>query len=114
MKVTTKVAAGALILIALLFLLLMRNLELVRDLTRDHQALFEDRFSAVVAALELIELIEQVEERALKFIVTRDSAYADHLARLSAELAGQLEALNGADLVQEERALLDRLSADFH
>ncbi len=113
MKVTTKVATGALILIALLFLLLVRNLELVRDLTRDHQALFEVRFSAVVSSLELIKLIEQVEERTLKFTVTRDPAYAAHLEKLSAELEATLSHLEVSGLVKGERALLDALSHGF-
>lgn len=113
MKVTTKVATGAFILIALLFLLLVRNLELVRDLTRDHQALFEVRFSAVVSALELIKLIEQVEERTLKFTVTRDPAYAAHLEKLSADLSSVLDQLKSSGLVEGERALLNALSQGF-
>lgn len=113
MKVTTKVATGAFILIALLFLLLVRNLELVRDLTRDHQALFEVRFSAVVSSLELIKLIEQIEERTLKFIVTRDPAYAAHLERLSADLSTALDQLKASGLVEGESALTDALSKGF-
>lgn len=113
MKVTTKVAGGAFILIALLFLLLVRNLLLVRDLTQDHQALFEVRFSAVVASLELIQLVDQVEERTLKFIVTRDKAYAVHLERLTGELEQAIRTQQRAGLHGRELALLNELSQGF-
>jgi two-component system sensor histidine kinase GlrK len=113
LKVTTKVATGAFILIALLFLLLVRNLALVRDLTRDHEALFEVRFSAVVTSLELIKLIEQTEERTLKFIVTRDPAYAAHLERISDEVERAIDRQRAARLSGRELELLDEISREF-
>ena len=113
MKVTTKVAGGAFILIALLFLLLARNLLLVRDLTRDHQALFEVRFSAVVSSLGLIQLLDQIEERTLKFIVTRDKAYAVHLERLMGELEEAIRLQQDGRLLGREQDLLDELDSGF-
>lgn len=109
MKVTTKVAAGAGLLVGLLLVALAQDVTLIRRLASTHRMLSEDRFTAVTITLELLRSMELVEERLLKLSVTRDPAYRDQLDRLGDEFEAQLSAQQSLSLPDEEQAALGEL-----
>lgn len=109
MKVTTKVAAGAAVLVGLLLVALARDVSLVRRLASAHRTLSEDRFTAVTSTLELLRSLELVEERLLKLSVTRDPAYRAQLDRLGAEVEVRVAGQQALALPAEELAEVERL-----
>lgn len=111
MKVTTKVAAGAAVLVGLLLVALARDASLVRRLASAHRTLSEDRFTAVTSTLELLRSLELVEERLLKLSVTKDPAYRDQLDRVGAEVEVRIAGQLALSLPDEELAEVQRLGA---
>lgn len=109
MKVTTKVAAGAAMLVGLLLVALVQDVSLIRQLASTHRMLSEDRFTAVTTTLELLRSMELVEERLLKLSVTRDAAYREQIDRLGNEFETRLSEQMSLSLPDEERAAVDAL-----
>lgn len=113
MKVTTKVAAGAGLLVALLVVALMREMALVRELAQVHRALSEQRFVAVTSTLEILRTLELSEERLLKLFVTRDPAYVAQLERHAAVLRARLDEQSALPLPPEEQHAVEALAASW-
>jgi two-component system sensor histidine kinase BaeS len=113
MKVSTKVAAGAGLLVSLLLVALARDMALVRDLADVHRTLSEERFTAVTSTLEILRSLELSEERIQKLFVTRDAAYAAQLDRLGSELDAQLSRQQTLTLPSDERGAVTALSAKW-
>lgn len=109
MKVTTKVAAGAAVLLGLLLVVVVLNVTLVRHLASAHRTLSEDRFTAVTTTLELLRTLELIEERLLKLSVTRDQAYRDQIDRLGAEVEASLETQRLLELPPAEKKAVETL-----
>lgn len=114
MKVATKVALGAGLLVSLLVFALVREMALVRNLTAVQHTLSKDRFLTVSSTLEVLRTLELSEEHLQKLFVTRDTAYADHLERLSDMLLRRLGGQRVLALPEDERATALALSARAH
>lgn len=111
MKVTTKVAAGAGLLVGLLLVALAQDVSLIRKLASTHRMMSEDRFTAVTTTLELLRSMELVEERLLKLSVTRDPAYREQIDRLGNEFEMRLSEQQSLSLPLNEKAAVDDLRA---
>ncbi len=111
MKVTSKVATGAALLIGLLLIALTRNMALVRDLVDAQRRLTEVRLAAVTSTLEILRTLELSEERLQKLFVTRDDGYAAQLERLGQELDEKLGDYQKLALPEDELASVQALAA---
>lgn len=105
MKVATKVAAGAGLLVGLLVIGQVRDMTLAHELVSVHRTLSEERFNAVTSTLEVLRNLELTEERLQKLFVTRDKAYADQLDRLAATIETQLTLERQLSLPPEEHSV---------
>jgi signal transduction histidine kinase len=79
MRVATKVATGSGLLAALLIGVLAYLVVVVRQLVTANQELTAIHFRTTTVALDLLHQLDQLEEYARKFFVTRDPAYADRV-----------------------------------
>jgi two-component system sensor histidine kinase GlrK len=79
MRVATKVATGSGLLAALLIGVLTYFVLVVRQLVGVNQELTAVHFRTTTVALELLHQLDQLEQNARKFFVTRDPGYADRV-----------------------------------
>jgi signal transduction histidine kinase len=79
MRVATKVATGSGLLAALLIGVVAYLVVVVRQLVTANQQLTAIHFRTTTVALDLLHQLDQLEEYARKFFVTRDPAYADRV-----------------------------------
>ncbi len=80
MRVATKVATGSGLLAALLIGVLTYFVLVVRQLVGVNQELTAVHFRTTTVTLELLHQLDQLEQNARKFFVTRDPGYADRVS----------------------------------
>ena len=96
MRVATKVATGSGLLTALLIGVLAYFVLVVGRLVTFNRDLTAVQFRTTTVALELLNQLDQLQENARKFFVTRDPGYAELVANTRDAFAaglGELEAL---------------------
>ncbi len=110
MRVSTKLALGWGVLIALFVGILAYDLALLNRLARVNQGLSEIEFRAAAVSLEQSRRLAALEEFSRKLLVTRDPAYAARLGELAAEFDGGLRELRFLPLSPDELAEVGRLA----
>lgn len=113
MKVTTKVALGAGLLVAVLLLALARDVALVRGLATAHRTLSEERFSAVTTTLEMLRTLELVEQGQAKLLVTRDADYRVRIDRHAATFEGLLAGQRALSLPETESHAVEAVAKSW-
>ena len=93
MRVSTKVATGSGLLVAVLAGVLGYFALLVRQLVTANHELTAVHFRATTVALDLLHQVDEMEINARKFYVTRDGAYAERVARARDQFAAGLAEL---------------------
>jgi len=93
MRVATKVATGLVLLAALLIGVLTYFVVVVRQLVAVNQELTAIHFRTTTVALELLHQLDELEQSARKFFVTRDPGYANRVADARDAFAGGLAEL---------------------
>ncbi|HVN75122.1 MAG TPA: HAMP domain-containing sensor histidine kinase [Thermoanaerobaculaceae bacterium] len=111
MRVSTRLVTGSGLLVALLGGVLAYQLWLMQQLARANRDLVSRRFRATQAALDLARRLDEFDEYARKFIVTRDPAYAERVGETRAAFTRDLSELGAsvsADAEISETLRLER------
>lgn len=101
MRVSTKVATGSGLLIALLIGVLVYNLALFRELVDVQRDLSTARFSAARSAVEQLRLLNEIEDSLRKLYATRDIEYGTRLSEFAAQFDAELRKLESLDLPEQ-------------
>ena len=109
MKITTKIAFGYGVLIALLLGMLAYQLTVISGTARRSEELAGVNLRAGVLALQLIRNLDQIEEFTLKYNATRDPDYGGQAAATREAFSRTLEEIRLLRLSPAEMGELDRL-----
>ncbi len=96
MRVSTRLVTGSGLLLALVGGVLVYQLSLMQELARANRDLVSKRFRATQAALDLARRLDELDEYARKFVVTRDQAYADRVSETRAAVTRDLSELEAS------------------
>jgi two-component system sensor histidine kinase GlrK len=109
MKIATKVALGYAVLITILLWALGYQLTVIGGTARRSEDLAAINFRAGLLALQLIRNIDQIEEFTLKYFVTGDPDYGEHLVATREAFSGTLGEIRQLRLSFAEQQEIERL-----
>jgi signal transduction histidine kinase len=109
MKIATKIALGYAVLITILLWALGYQLTVIGGTARRSEDLAAINFRAGLLALQLIRNIDQIEEFTLKYFVTGDADYGEHLVATREAFSGTLDEISQLRLSFAEQQQIERL-----
>src|SRR5688572_11366902 len=111
MRVATKLAIGYGLLVLLLAGVVVYHLAAVRGIQRTNQTLASLVLRLSATASDQLARLDELSENGSKYWITRDSGYVARFEDARAAFDADLSELAALDLSDDERALLDGLSA---
>lgn len=113
MTVAGRIATGMGVVLALLLVILARDVALVDELAEVNQSLSEVNFRASTGALQQARLLNRIDEFTRKYYVTKDEAYAHRLADLRLEYAQQLAEMQALATAPSVRSQVRTLAGEW-
>ena len=110
MTVTSRVAAGSIVLLAVLLAVLAWHVWLVRRLHEVNRGLAAVTLETATAGLDALRQLDALDEFVRKSLVTRDPAYATRAVEARDAFARRLAELGGRPRPEPEAAALEQLT----
>ena len=114
MTVTSRVAAGSVVLLAVLLAVLAWHVWLVRRLHEVNRELAAVTLETATGGLDALRQLDALDEFVRKSLVTRDPAYAARAVEARDAFARRVAELGGRSRPAPEAEALERLTAAWH
>src|SRR5688572_26033918 len=111
MRVATKLGIGYSLLVLLLAGVVLYHLAAVRGIQGTNQTLASLVLRLSATATDQLARLDELSENGSKYWITGDSGYVSRFDEARAEFEADLAQLAALDLSEDERVLLDSLSA---